>query len=116
MSRALSLANGSAIRALYPEVGLFFGENVMNRNRLVVVTALALTLVTYPVFSADGSFALTNANLFDGVNNAITENATVLVKDGRIERIAIGNVNIPRDYTCRPGPCRVVEVQPSSLE
>ena len=64
---------------------------------LVLVTALAA--VSLPAFSADGSFALTNANVFDGVNNGITENATVLVKDGRIERIATGNINVPDDYT-----------------
>jgi len=71
----------------------------MNRNYLVAVTVLALTTVAYPAFAADGSYALTNANLFDGVNERITENVTVLVNDGRIERIATGDVNVPRGYT-----------------
>lgn len=71
----------------------------MNRMRLVAVVALALTAVAYPTFAADGPYALTNANLFDGVKNAITENATVFVKDGHIERIATGNPRVPRDYT-----------------
>jgi imidazolonepropionase-like amidohydrolase len=71
----------------------------MNRNYLVAVTALVLTAVAYPACAADGSYALTNANLFDGVNERITENVTVLVSDGRIERIATGDVNVPRNYT-----------------
>ncbi len=71
----------------------------MNRNYLVTVTVLVLTAVAYPAFAADGSYALTNANLFDGVNERITENVTVLVSDGRIERIATGDVNVPRGYT-----------------
>ena len=70
----------------------------MNRMRLVVVTALALTAMATPAFAADGDYALTNANLFDGVNDAITENVTVLVSDGKIERIETGDVNVPRDY------------------
>jgi imidazolonepropionase-like amidohydrolase len=71
----------------------------MNKNYLVTVTVLVLTAVAYPAFAADGSYALTNANLFDGVNERITENVTVLVNDGRIERIATGDVNVPRGYT-----------------
>jgi imidazolonepropionase-like amidohydrolase len=71
----------------------------MNRNYLVTVTVLVLTAVAYPAFAADGSYALTNANLFDGVNERITEDVTVLVNDGRIERIATGDVNVPRGYT-----------------
>jgi imidazolonepropionase-like amidohydrolase len=65
----------------------------------MLILVVALVAASFPAFSADGSFALTNANVFDGVNNGITENATVLVKDGRIERIATGNVNVPDDYT-----------------
>jgi len=91
--------NGSVIRALCPEVfAISSAENVMNKNRLVVAAALALTASASPAFAADGAYALTNANLFDGVNNAITENVTILVSDGRIERIETGDVNVPRDY------------------
>jgi imidazolonepropionase-like amidohydrolase len=60
---------------------------------------LALSIVATSVFAADGSYALTNANLFDGVNNRITEDATVFVSDGRIERIETGDVNVADDYT-----------------
>jgi imidazolonepropionase-like amidohydrolase len=71
----------------------------MNSNRLFVVAALALTAVTYPAFAADGPYALTNANLFDGVNNAITENVTVLIRDGLIEKIETDGGAVSRDYT-----------------
>ena len=55
--------------------------------------------MAYPAFAADGPYALTNANLFDGVNDVITENVTVLVRDGRIEKIETDGGDIPRDYT-----------------
>lgn len=71
----------------------------MTRSRLHLFAALAMTLAVSPASAADGDYALTNANLFDGVNDAVTENVTVLVSDGRIERIATGNVSVPRGYT-----------------
>lgn len=45
------------------------------------------------------SFALTNANLFNGIDNAISENRTVFVKNGKIERIGGPGVSISNDYT-----------------
>ena len=69
------------------------------RKISLVVVAMALFFMAHPAFAADGSYALTNANLFDGVNDAITENVTVLVDDGRIERIATSDVDVPRNYT-----------------
>jgi len=71
----------------------------MNRMKFLAFTALALSIVATSVFAADGSYALTNANLFDGVNNRITEDATVFVSDGRIERIETGDANVADDYT-----------------
>ncbi len=71
----------------------------MNKTKLVVVTALALTAVASPAFAAEGPYALTNANLFDGVNNTITANVTVLVRDGLIEKIEANGSDVPRDYT-----------------
>jgi len=70
----------------------------MNLAKLVVI-ALILSLSARSASAADSTYALTNANLFDGVNDAITEDVTVLVKDGRIERIATGDIDVPRDYT-----------------
>jgi len=71
----------------------------MKRMKFLAFTALALSIVATSVFAADGSYALTNANLFDGVNNRITEDATVFVSDGRIERIETGDANVADDYT-----------------
>jgi imidazolonepropionase-like amidohydrolase len=71
----------------------------MKRMKFRAFTVLALSIVATSVFAADGSYALTNANLFDGVNNRITEDATVFVSDGRIERIETGDVNVADDYT-----------------
>jgi len=44
------------------------------------------------------SYALTHANVFNGVDMRIREDATVLVRDGRIERVASGEVAIPSTY------------------
>jgi len=71
----------------------------MRIMKFLAFTALALSIVATSVSAADGSYALTNANLFDGVNNRITEDATVFVSDGRIERIETGDVNVADDYT-----------------
>ncbi|MGY8985860.1 MAG: amidohydrolase family protein [Sphingomonadales bacterium] len=56
-------------------------------------------LLSFPALSADGPYVLTNANLFDGVNESITTNASVFVKDGLIERIETGDVDVPNGYT-----------------
>lgn len=45
-----------------------------------------------------GSYALTNANLFDGVNNKIRRDVVVLVKDGLIERITESKLTLPSGY------------------
>jgi len=52
----------------------------MNRHGVVVVAALPQTVAAYPAFAADGPYALTNAHLFDGINERITENVTVLMR------------------------------------
>ena len=45
------------------------------------------------------AFALINANIFNGVDNEVIENATVFVKDGKIERLAGRNPSIAPSYT-----------------
>jgi imidazolonepropionase-like amidohydrolase len=62
------------------------------------LAAYALLACSVPAAAQDGPVALTNANLFDGVNNTISKDATVFVRDGSIERIATGDVRIPDDY------------------
>lgn len=59
-----------------------------------------LILVTWGsiAFAQSESYALTNANVFNGVDNEITYNATVFVSDGEIERIVDADTSIPRDY------------------
>ena len=71
----------------------------MKRHRLIVVAASALMVLASPTFGEDGPYALTNANLFDGVNDGITENVTILVRDGRIESVESNDGDVPRDYT-----------------
>lgn len=44
------------------------------------------------------NLALTNANVFDGVDERIRENVTILIKDGRVERIEDGGADVPRGY------------------
>lgn len=89
-----------SFRAPFPEnLRLFSSEKAMNKYKLAAIAWLAATLTASPAFTADGDYALTNANLFDGVNNGITENVTVLVSDGRFQRIATGEDSVPRGYT-----------------
>ena len=59
-----------------------------------------LILVTWGsiAFAQSESYALTNANVFNGVVNEITYNATVFVSDGKIERIVDADASIPRGY------------------
>jgi imidazolonepropionase-like amidohydrolase len=70
--------------------------SVTNVSR-ILAAILFLNLSTQAI--AEGNaFALTNANLFDGTENKITENVTVFVRDGLIERIATGDVSVSDDY------------------
>jgi len=66
----------------------------MNANKAAVMfkKILMLALILWlPVSSADDvSYALINANVFNGVDNTIIAGATVLVADGKIEAIVDG--------------------------
>jgi len=70
--------------------------SVINVSRFLTAI-LFLNLSTQATAESD-AFALTNANLFDGTENKITENVTVFVRDGLIERIAAGDVSVSDDY------------------
>ena len=64
-----------------------------------LIRIMALLLCLPPLSMAQGtSYALINANVFNGVDDRIQESATVLVKNGRIERITSGNAAIPSGY------------------
>jgi imidazolonepropionase-like amidohydrolase len=66
--------------------------------RRIIYTLVILCMSEFSM-AQDNSFALTNANIFNGIDNEINESATVFVKDGKIERIAKSNVSISRTYT-----------------
>lgn len=53
---------------------------------------------TLSAMAQDGPVALTNANLFDGVHNEIKADATVFIRDGLVEHIATGDVDISDEY------------------
>ena len=68
-------------------------------NNLIRISSLALLLCLSQLSMAQGtSYALTNANVFNGVDDRIQEDAIVLVKDGKIERITSGDASIPSGY------------------
>ena len=69
---------------------------VTNALKFIVATFFLTSLL--PAFAQDGPFALTHANLFDGSRNKISKDVTVFVRDGLIERIVTGEVNISDDY------------------
>ena len=61
--------------------------------------ALAILCLTQVCMAQDDYLALTNGNMFNGVDNKIYENATIFVKDGKIDRIADAGASIPPGYT-----------------
>ena len=61
-------------------------------------SVLALLCVSSFAMAQSASYALTNSNVFNGVDNRLRENVTVFVKDGKIERIADGSAAIPSGY------------------
>jgi len=68
-------------------------------SKLIRISSLALLLGLSQLSMAQGtSYALINANVFNGVDDRIQESAIVLVKDGKIERITSGNAAIPSGY------------------
>jgi imidazolonepropionase-like amidohydrolase len=64
----------------------------------VVVCLSAGLLFASSLLPARADVALTRANLFDGVAGEIREGVTVLVRNGRIARIASGDTAIPDGY------------------
>ncbi len=68
-------------------------------NKLIRISSLALLFCQPQLSMAQGnSYALTNANVFNGVDDRIREDAIVLVSDGKIERITSGDASIPSGY------------------
>ena len=67
-------------------------------NGYRLFATLVFLACSIPAVAQDRPVALTNANLFDGVNDRISEDATVFVRDRSIERIVTGDVEIPDEY------------------
>lgn len=60
---------------------------------------LLVFVVSMSGHAQESRYALRNAHVFDGVNDAVTMDATVFVAAGKIERIVTGNPEIPDHYT-----------------
>jgi len=60
---------------------------------------LAILALSQLCMAQDDAYALTNANLFNGVDNQIYKNVTVFVEDGRIDRIADAGTSISSKFT-----------------
>lgn len=63
-----------------------------------LLIALALLTPSIAAVADSGSYALVNANLFNGIDNRIQAGITVLVDDGRIEAIVDGDTRIAARY------------------
>lgn len=59
----------------------------MTSNRFTLASFVALVCWSPVAPAGDAAYALRNANLFNGVDDGIQPNVTVLVRDGRIEGI-----------------------------
>jgi imidazolonepropionase-like amidohydrolase len=70
-------------------------------NRLIYCVAcmLAGLFMAGVAMGQETPYALTNANLFNGIDNRIFPRATVFVKNGKIDRVASANVSVPSHYT-----------------
>jgi imidazolonepropionase-like amidohydrolase len=76
----------------------------MTPNQTPIIKAIPLLLLSVMSISiAQGdpkeAYALTNSHIFNGTDQQIISNKTVLVRDGKIERIISAKDDIPSDYT-----------------
>ncbi|MEQ8204822.1 MAG: amidohydrolase family protein [Woeseia sp.] len=67
------------------------------REKILFATCLFLFCLGSATASEPEKFALTNVHVFDGVSKRILRDATVLVADGRIEKVERGN-DVPAGY------------------
>jgi imidazolonepropionase-like amidohydrolase len=73
-------------------------ELAMTKMTIRLGSILFLFLCSPFTFAQESLVAITNANVFSGTDDAIIENATVLIRDGKIERIGGPGVSVPRAY------------------
>lgn len=71
----------------------------MMRSVHVAIALLGLTVALPPCLAQHTPYALTNANVLNGVDERIYPDMTVFVRDGKIERIADARAAIPDAYT-----------------
>ncbi|MGI9222764.1 MAG: amidohydrolase family protein [Woeseiaceae bacterium] len=71
----------------------------MTKTWAATVCALAIACVSQVTVAQENSYALVNGRLFNGIDNKIIENATVYVVDGKIDRIADSEDDIPSGFT-----------------
>jgi imidazolonepropionase-like amidohydrolase len=69
-----------------------------NAGCRILCTLIVLCLSQFSM-AQDNAYALTNAKLFNGIENEIYESVTVFVKDGRIDRIAGADAAVSSAYT-----------------
>jgi len=74
------------------------GKTMSTANVSKFLPAFLFLTWSISAVAQGGPFALTHANLFDGTQDKITEDVTVFVRDGLIERIVTGDVYISGDY------------------
>ena len=72
-------------------------DGYINVKKLTVTIAAGLLCAGVAV-ADEGRLALINANLFNGVEDRIAHNVTVLIADGRIESIQSGSNAVPGGY------------------
>ena len=71
----------------------------MRRIEARFFLVLALAFGSMAVDAQEDGFAVVNANLFNGVAEEISADVTVLIRDGKIERIGGRSLEVPRGYT-----------------
>ncbi len=67
-------------------------------SRIIPRLIVLLLMTCSTAIHAQGRHALSHCNLFDGTEEAIQANMTVLINAGTIERIIAGDVAVPEDY------------------
>src|SRR5580658_3404249 len=90
IAAAVSYAGNLPIEAVRPEYRDWLPQLIRSAvaDRIKELASLPVTPV------AQGSFAITNARLIDGTGAEPVENATVIVRDGKI--VAAGHENVPQ--------------------
>ena len=63
-----------------------------------LLVTLVLPLPTHDIQGEKGNFAIENIHIIDVINGEVIPNATLLIKRGRIDRLANSQIDIPSDF------------------